>query len=351
MKDNKGSAQTPQMTADSQARLLAYSAAASLGAFFAGQSAEGAVVQAPGLAPYPHVFLPPELGSTNATNFYLSIEGGSVTNFNLYITPDLTTHPTNKFPSQVIRMPGIVPDTNNPAVVNGQVLSALRGTFNATRGWTNSYCVAFLGGSVIGNNTNSVVPWTSPQLGISYNFSSAFPWVNYVNSSFQNGFPFQFLGFKFTSSADGQEHFGYMDVKVNFVRVTFDAVDPDGNPTTLTKRVCESVVINDCVYETTPEADILVPTRVKITNIDYQGGSVTIDFSSNAPDNFDASVFVVETSPTLGPSANWTTDPQANVFQLKAPGLNTSTVIPATYQAVTFADVGATAQYWRIRKL
>ena len=65
MKDIKISPQPLRMSADSQSRLLAYSTAAGLGAFFAGQNAEAAVVEAPGLAPYPHVFLPPALGSTN----------------------------------------------------------------------------------------------------------------------------------------------------------------------------------------------------------------------------------------------------------------------------------------------
>ncbi len=98
MKDIKTPIQPSPMSVDSQKRLLAYSAAASLGAFFSGQSAEAAVVQAQGLAPYPHVFLPPELGSTNTNDFYLSIEGGSITNFHLFITSDLTSHPTNKYP-------------------------------------------------------------------------------------------------------------------------------------------------------------------------------------------------------------------------------------------------------------
>ena len=81
------------MNADSHKRLLAYSTAASLGAFFAGQNAEAAVVQAPGLAPYPHVLLPQPLGSTNGTNHYLSIEGGSITNFVLDSLPDLFISP------------------------------------------------------------------------------------------------------------------------------------------------------------------------------------------------------------------------------------------------------------------
>ncbi len=355
MKDNKTPAQPSQMSADSQNRLLAYSTAASLGAFFAGQSAEAAVVQAPGLAPYPHVFLPPELGATNQNDFYLSIEGGSITNFHLFITGDITSHLTNKYPAQLIRMPGIVPDTNNPAVVNGQVLSTLRGgTPHATRGLTNSYCVAFLGGAIIGNNTNSPAPWYQPQLGISYNYGSAFPWKNYVNSSFKAGFPNQFLGFKFTSSEDGQEHFGYMDVKTTFVPMTFEHIHPDtGESTTSTKQVLQSVVINDCYYETTPEADITVPKRLQITsfiNNTAVDGSYIINFGPNWTEDISVSDLVVETSPTLGPSASWTADDQAFVYQVAPPKLTSNPIKPATYQAITYPAPGATAQFWRISK-
>jgi len=355
MKDIKPSTQPSKMSADSQTRLLAYSTAASLGAFFSGQNAEAAVVQAQGLAPYPHVFLPPALGVTGQNDFYLSIEGGSITNFHLFITQDITTSLfTNKFPAQLIRMPGFVPDTNNPAVINGQVLSTLRGgTPNATHGLTNSYCVAFLGGAIIGNNTNSPAPWYQPQLGISYNFGTAFPWKNYVNSSFRAGFPNNFLGFRFTSSVDGQEHFGYMDVKTTFVPMTFEHLDPDGNPTTSTKQILQSVVINDCVYETTPGADITVPNFIKATgiinNIDVDG-SIIINFGPNWTEDIDPSTLVVETSPTLGPTAVWTTDNQASVYQVTPPRTTLNPIRPATYQAVTYPTPGATSQYWRIKK-
>jgi hypothetical protein len=348
MKTIKTSAQPSQMNADSHKRLLAYSTAASLGAFFAGQSADAAVVHAQGLAPYPRVLLPPALGASDQADFYLSIEGGSVTNFHLFITSDLTSHPTNKNPSQVIRIPGIVPDTNNPAVVNGQVLSALRNT-SGSRGLTNSYCAAFLGGAVIGNNTNSPAPFYQPQIGISYNFGSAFPWVNYINSLFQGGFPNQSLGFRFTSSVDGQQHFGYMDIQLNFVPVTVDTLDPNGNPTTITKKICKSLVINDCVYETTPQASITVPKLLEVTKITNQDGLVTIGFGPNTTVNYDPSAFVVETSPTLGPSASWVTDVNAAVYQLTVPTFKASYSLPGTYQAITQSAPGATSQYWRIK--
>ena len=352
MKNIQTSREPSRMTPDSQSRLLAYSTAASLGAFFASQSAEAAVVQAAGLAPYPHVFLPPALGATNANNFYLSIDGGSITNFQLFITGDLTSHLTNKTPAQVIRMPGTIPDTNNPAVVNGQVLSTLRGT-SGSHGFTNSYCVAFLGGAIIGNNTNSPAPWYQPQIGISYNFGAAFPWKNYVNSSFQNGFPNNILGFRFTSSVDGQEHFGYMDVKTTFVSMSFDHLDPDGNPTTSIKKVLQSMVINDCVYETTPEADITVPKLLKVTSLVNNtevDGTIVIRFGPNSTENDPPEAFALETSPTLGPSAVWTTDTQAYIEQLTQATFG-NPIKPATYRAITYPTPGETSQYWRIKKL
>jgi hypothetical protein len=341
------------MSTDSQNRLLAYSTAASLGAFFAGQSAEAAVVQAPGLAPYPHVFLPPDLGATNQHDFYLSIDGGSITNFHLFITGDVSSHLTNRTPAQVIRMPGIVPDTNNPSVVNGQVLSMLRGT-SGSHGYTNSYCVAFLGGVAIGNNADSPPPWYQPQLGISYNYgSTGFPWKNYVNSSFKAGFPNQFLGFRFTSSVDGQEHFGYMEIKTTFVPMTFEHTDPNtGELTTSTKQIFQSLVINDCVYESTPGAEITVPSRLQITSfVDKRAedGSMVINFGPNWTEDLDMTAMALETSPTLGPSAVWTTDDQAFIIQLTPPKTTSNPIKPATYQAVTYPATGATSQYWRVK--
>ena len=340
MKDIKNSVQPSSMSADSQKRLLAYSTAASLGAFFAGQNAESAVVQAPGLAPYPHVILPQPVGSPNGTDHYLSIEGGSITNFVLSIGPDLLSHPTNKWPSQIVDSLGIVPDTNNPAIRNGQVLTPLK-----ENGTENAYCVAFLGGAIIGNNTNNSAPWYGNRLALSYNFSE-YPWINYAWNDF-SGFPDQFLGFRFTSSVDGQTHFGYMEVQVSFTKASIDYITPDGTTNTATKQIVQSVVISDCRYETTPNADITVPKLLKITNITTDGDDVTIDFGPNSTENDDASGFVLETSPTLGPSANWTTDPKL-VFILQT-SIATFTR-PATYQAQTVRAPGATSQYWRIRK-
>jgi hypothetical protein len=335
MKDLQNSTRPSPISSDSQKRLLAYSTAASLGAFFAGQNAEAAVVQAPGLAPYPLVILPQPVGSTNGTNHYLSIEGGSITNFVLEIFPDLLSHPTNQWPSQVVDPVGIVPDTNNPAILNGQTLIPVR-----SGGTTNAYCIPFLGGEVIGNNSTTAAPWYATRLALSYNFGD-YPWINYAWNNF-TGFPSECLGFEFTSSVDGQTHFGYMDVQVSFTTASMDYITPEGTTNTATKQIVKSVVISDCRYETTPNASITVPTLIAITSITVENGLVTINFS---PNSMDASSFALETSPTLGPSASWTTDTQATIIELTVP----SQTVPATYLAQTSLPPGVVSQFYRIR--
>jgi hypothetical protein len=332
MKNSKIPSGQSGLTTDSQNRLLAYSTAASLGAFFAGQEAEAALVQAPGLAPYPLVVSPQPLGSTNGTTHYLSIEGGSITNFSLVIFPDLLSHPTERWPSQVIDLPGFVPDTNNPATINGIAL-----TPQWHDGTTNAYIGAMWGGLVVGHNTNSLVPSYQPRLGISYNYTATSPFVN-SHWTEVPGFPEQYVGFQFTGQ-DGKNHFGYMDIQVSFKQATVGAD---------TTWVVNTVVINDCRYETTPDAGVTIPSAIKITSFTQdpsQNNLITINFGPNwANDNLSA--YVVETSPTLGPSAVWTTDPKAQVSQTGTADIDA----PATYQALTYPADGASTQFWRVRK-
>jgi hypothetical protein len=107
-------------------------------------------------------------------------------------------------------------------------------------------------------------------------------------------------------------------------------------------------VVKDCRYETTPNVAVTVPSAIKVISFAQdpsQNNLITIDFGPNwANDN--ASTYVLETSPTLGPSAAWVTDPQAVVFQTVTPNIDR----PASYQALTYPTTGATAQFWRIRK-
>ncbi|HEV2438029.1 MAG TPA: hypothetical protein VG077_18700 [Verrucomicrobiae bacterium] len=330
MKTQKLSSPKKHLAPDSQKRLLAYSTAAGLGAFFAGQNAEATLVQAPGLAPYPHVFLPQPLGSTNATDLFLSIEGGSVTNFELYIGPDLFSHLTTRFPSQLVDFRGFVPDTNNPTIVNGQPLCPPQ-----ANGTTNAYINPFFGGMIIGNNTNTFTPDYAQRLALAYQ-TGTYPYYKYHWNDY-DGYPYEFSGFEF-KGADGQNHFGYMDVKVNFTNVTSNSIS---------KWIVQSVVVADCRYETTPDAGVTVPSIIKITSFTMDPANnnvITNDFGPNwANDN--TNTYVLETSPTLGPSAVWVTDPNAVVSQtLIADPMN-----PATYQAVTKPG-GNPTQFWRIRK-
>src|SRR5450432_3228918 len=236
---SKTSSQLSRISSDSQDRLMAYTTAASLGAFFAGQNAKATLVQAPGLGGYPLVVLPQPLGSTNATDHFLSIEGGSITNFDLNIYPDLLSHPTTQYPSQLILLIGFVPDTNNPAIVNGQVLTPTFSVPDAYGHTNNAYAAVFLGRSAI-NATTASAPWYHPSLGISYNYTKDYPFVNNHWTEVP-GFPEEYVGFEFTSSVDGQNHFGYMDMQVNFTSATIGAT---------TTEIVQSVVINDCRYET-----------------------------------------------------------------------------------------------------
>lgn len=315
---------------DSQKRLLAYSTAAGLGAFFAGQNAEATLVQAPGLAPYPRVVLPQPLGSTNATDFYVSVEGGSVTNFDLYIGPDALSHLTSRYPAQLIDFNGFVPNTNNPAIVNGQPL-----TPPWSDGSTNAYIGPFFGGMIIGNNTNTLTPWYAQRLALAYQ-AGTYPYYSYHWNNY-DGYPYEISAFKFTGQ-DGFNHFGYMDVQVNFTQATTNSI---------TKWVVKSVVISDCRYETTPDASITVPSFIKITSFTQDPNNnnlTTIDFGPNwANDN--TNTYVLETSPALGSSAVWVTDPHAVVSQTAI----ANPVTASTYQAVTQPS-GNAVQFWRIRK-
>jgi hypothetical protein len=333
MKNNNPSVQPSKFSADSRNRMLAYSTAVGLGAFFGGQNGQAAVVQAPGLGTYPVVLLPGPIGSPNGTDHYLNFDGGDITNFDLYIGADLLSHATNKYPAQVVDLYGIVADTNNPSVLNGQPLCP-----PWTDGSTNAYIGAFWGGMVIDNNTNTFTPDYAPRLALAYNGGSSYPFYNYHWNDY-GGFPQEFSGFEFTGS-DGQNHFGYMDVKVNFALATAGAD---------TEWVVTSVVISDCRYETTPNTGITVPSSIQISSFTQDpanGNLITINFGPNwANDN--TSQFALETSPTLGPSATWVTDPQALVTQIVTANRNA----PAGYQALTYPTAGAATQYWRIRKL
>jgi hypothetical protein len=293
-----------------------------LGAFFAGQSAEAEVATSAAFAPYPHTVIP---SGSDGFEQSFSIDGGN-TNFSLVVYPPLSTHPATKFPSQEVNLVGA---TNNLGAFLGQALTPTYDVPDGQGNTNNAYIIAFLGGSTI-NASIASVPWYQPRMALSYNYGPE-PWVNIVQNRFASSGA---LAFQFTGSTDGQTHFGYMDLQVNFSKSSEPA-----------PWAVESLVIGDIKYETTPNTGITIPITVKVTNISIQGGAVSIDFISNH--NADPSSFRLLTSPTLGPSAVWTPDEGASFSQVAEAqpprGMN-----QATYH-VDVVLSGGTSQFFRIR--
>jgi hypothetical protein len=312
---------TAPLAPDSQRRLIAYTTAAGLGAFFAGQSAEAQVTESTAFAPYPHTILPGSGTGPYGFYHYFSVDGGN-THFDLTISDPLTSHPTKQFPSQVVDLIGygagdlVLTPTFSPADANGHT--------------NNAYAVCFLGGTTI-NATTASAPWYEPRLGVSYFVPSPYGgFYNYVDNKYVTTGA---LGFQFIGSVDGQTHFGYLDVQVNTVRSGGVAI-------------VQSVVVKDVHYNATPNAPITVPTTVAISAITVGAdNAVTITFTST--DNADPSTFTLETSPALGAAASWTTDAGAAITQTQAanPG---GGINQGTYEIVT-TGTGASAQYFRIQ--
>jgi hypothetical protein len=312
---------TPTLTTESQNRLLAYTTAAGLGAFFAGQNVEGQVVESTALAPYPHNVFP--LAGTGPYGFYnyFSVDGGN-TQFDLSINAPLTSHPTVQFPSQFVDLVSYA--------TGDEVLTPTLSAPDAGGHTNNAYAVCFLGGTTI-NSTNASAPWYQPRLGLNYfapNGSGGF--YNYTDNKYLTTGA---LGFKFVGSTDGLTHFGYMDVQVNTISSNGVAI-------------IQSVVVKDIYYNATANAGITVAVEVEISSITVgAGNAITINFTSN--DNADPSTFTLETSPALGAAADWTVDAGASISLIEAAnpadGINL-----ATYQIVTTGTGGA-AQFYRIQ--
>ncbi|MGH7976741.1 MAG: hypothetical protein ACREC8_08760 [Limisphaerales bacterium] len=304
MKTRKHAGQVKHLAPDLQKRLIAYTTAATFGAFFGGQSVKAQVVESAALAPYPAT-LQADTG-TNTVDLPFDVDGDGTNDFELYIF-GAGRLPVN---SQVVQGVGYV---NSPGVTN-LFLN------NAT---STSYLHAWLGGTTI-NASTGIPPTYQPRLAIAYYF------LDYV--ALNNFFPATgSLGFSFVSGLDGQTHFGYIDVRVN------------SGTNSLGDKIITSLTVNDIYYNATPNEGITVPVEVVVTNIIAgANNAITIDFSSN--DNAAASAFTLETSPTLGPSANWATDPEAVITLLHAGAANKPL---AYYQAVT-TGTGAPSQFYRI---
>jgi hypothetical protein len=335
MKNDKNGIETSTLSTDSESRLIAYTTAASLGAFFASHNAEAQIVESQAFAPYPATILPPPGGGgvyiANGPNgfsgyyHYFSIDGSATPEFALTINDPLPANATLSDPNQFIDLVG---ETTNDLILTPTYSSPDGGGHT-----NNAYCISFLGGTPISAATGSP-PWYQPRLAISYQASYMYNGILYSYNALDNKYiTTGALGFEFVSAIDGQTHFGYMDVQVNTFKNSGGFID------------VKSVTINDVYYNATPNAPITVPIEVNVTSITVgAGNAVTINFTSN--DSSPASNFTLETSPTLGPSANWTADPAASISV-------TTTAIPknglnlTTYQAVTTATGGA-AQFYRL---
>lgn len=176
MKEINTSPQTPRMTADSQKRLLAYTTAAGIGAFFAGQTADAQVTLSLALGPYPHILVPGAGTGAYGTYFYFDVDGNGSSDFNLAVSP--TRVDIGIFGNQVL----------NPSPA------------------------AYL------------IPWT---VGSTVDGSGSAPtYRRWLATAGFNDFPSaSALGFQFTSSVSGspQTHYGYLDVEVNGTSGNFTA--------------------------------------------------------------------------------------------------------------------------------
>lgn len=273
------------LTSDSQKRLIAYTTAAGLGAFFAGQAVEAQVVESPAFSSYPQNLA--RGGGTGAyqTYFYLDIDGDGTPDFNLSVNNwrvDISGTPLSN--------PVLNPSSNAYLIpwTNGMTLDAVSGSTPTYR--------RFLATSI----------------------------YQYQYYLFNNFHTSGALGFEFTSGIDNQPHFGYIQIKVNGETGVFGDF---------------TATVDGIYYNQTPNAPITigeVPVAVRITNIKPgPGESVTIDFTSS--DAAPASAFSVETNTTLDGTVDWMPDSGA-VITTNAPGV---------YQAVTTPS-GESIQFFRI---
>lgn len=279
-----------QLTLDSQNRLLAYTTAAGLGAFFAGQNVHAQVVASQALAPYPANLVKGAGSGAYQTYNYLDIDGDGTADFNL----NVDTFRVNMDKAYAAQTNLVLNPSTNGYIIpwtNNAVLDSSSGSAPTYRKWlANSYY---------------------------YNGSWLYLWNNFPTN--------EALGFSFTAS-DGLTHFGYMMVQVNHTA----GLNEDFSAT-----------VSGIYYNATPNAPITIgdlpPPTLTVTNITVgAGNSVTIDFTSS--DNAPASAFILETSPVLGASSTWATDNGA-VITSNAPGI---------YQAVTTGSGGA-SQFFRIK--
>lgn len=304
MKTKPHAGNRKHLTLDSQQRLAAYTTAAGLGALFAGQCVQGEVVQSAALAPYPAIL--PSSTSSNTVEFPFDVDGDGTDDLRIFI-----------FGQQ------LVPAHSQVADMRGYTNSL--GTTNLLLNPTStSYLMAWLGGSTI--NASGIPPTYRPRLAISYAYGQL------LNNKFPEAGP---VGFSFVSGADGQIHFGYMDVRA------YTTTNNAG------EYIITSVEVKDIYYETMPNTGITVPEQVIVTSITVgTTNQVTIEFTSN--DTSPASAFTLETSAALGQSADWHADTGATILLVVAANPRGGKPV-SKYQAITTGS-GDVSQFFRITR-
>ena len=190
-----------RFTPDSQKRLLAYTTAAGLGAFFAGQNVEGAVTLSQALGPYPHNLIPGQ-GSGYYHNYFLfDVDGNGTSDFLFGVNSrriDASGYGANNL-------------LLNPSA-NGYVIPWTTGlTLNGATGSAPTYH-RWLANKNAGN-----------------------PAYDFNNFTAMGA-----MGFQFVSDISGspQVHYGYVDLRIN------------GSPGNFTATV------QDIYWETTPNTGI-----------------------------------------------------------------------------------------------
>lgn len=163
MKIKKNAVQTLQLKPDSQNRLIAYTTAAGLGAFFAGQSVEAQVTLSSAYS-YPASL---NIGAGTLGYNYINIDGVG-NNFNLDITATRAT-------------------------------LGLIGGSGALNPSSNGYIIPWTLGTTIGPSSGSAPTYKR--------------WL--ATAGFDNFPTTEAMGFKFVSS--GSTYFGYMDIQITKV--------------------------------------------------------------------------------------------------------------------------------------
>jgi hypothetical protein len=299
MKTEKTSTPISQLTPEAQARLVAYTTAAGLGAFFVAQPSEAVVLNSGCLGPYPNTFVRGDGTGYYFTYHYMDVDGNGTNDFNFNVDNfriNIGTLSTNNF-----------------------ILSPASGYYALP--WTNGAAIsASTGTNNFGPTGNPYGNWLATD-----RYSKTLGNFYYVYNGYSNEMA---MGFSFVDSSN-LTHFGYIDLTIT--NLTGSAVGKSDFSATIT----------GVYWETEPNKAIVVGAP-PITNIVITGITVTpakaVTISFISPFDLSPTNYVLQTSTGLGAAANWTTDTNATFTGESA----------AMMQATTVA-AGGPQQYFRIK--